>query len=334
MALFGNLIESFLMDTVAPIDYDERKKMIGTEIHRLNQIYQEIMKLQEQGIIEFSSLNRRTQLWHILGTEEESGLAMRLESIRSNNLLESLQVTLKPLILEAYELTSQILQDLQIIPNVKIVMTHRTKHSFTRVENFEINNDDVTLELRNGALALRFVSSKVRPKVMGGKTAKEQSTTDISQHYRNFVADLQRTAVNPNWGVVAEAFERHWEMLASHIVPPDWDTSGANGGEGEAWQLYHLSSGSDPYYTGPDTELSQVKSTNASIVSNVNTVLNTVKAIIQMSQTQVLDPAALQKLKVKYLQAFQKKSNAINKDEEDFFDSINEEIIELLKLDN
>lgn len=172
MALFGNLIESFLMDTVAPIDYDERKKMIGTEIHRLNQIYQEIMKLQEQGIIEFSSLNRRTQLWHILGTEEESGLAMRLESIRSNNLLDSLQITLKPLILEAYELTSQILQDLQIIPNVKIVMTHRTKHSFTRVENFEINNDDVTLELRNGALALRFISSKVRPKVMVVKLRK------------------------------------------------------------------------------------------------------------------------------------------------------------------
>ena len=38
MALFGNLIESFLMDTVAPTDYDERKKMIGTEINRLNQI--------------------------------------------------------------------------------------------------------------------------------------------------------------------------------------------------------------------------------------------------------------------------------------------------------
>ena len=252
---------------------------------------------------------------------------MRLESLQSKARLQELQTTLKPLILDAYELTSQILQDLNIISTVRVVMTHRTKTSFTRVENFHIDYEDVTLELRDGALALRFVSKNVREKVMGGKTAKEQAETEISKHYQRFVSDLQKTAIKPNWGVVAEAFERHWEMLERHTVAADW------GSDGDAWQLYHLSSGSDPYYTGPDTELSQVKSTNASVVSNINTVLNTVKAILRMAQTQVLDSSNIEQVKRQYLKAFQQKAQKIENDGEAFVDFVQEGLIDLLKLD-
>ena len=273
-------------------------------------------------------LNRRVQLWHILGTKKESGLAVRLEAIQSKAKLAELQTTLKPLILDAYKLTSQILQDLNIISSVRVVMTHRTKTSFTRVENFHIDYEDVTLELRNGALALRFVSKNVREKVMGGKTAKEQAETEISKHYQRFVSDLQKTAVKPNWGVVAEAFERHWEQLERHtITSSDWGT------DGDAWQLYHLSSGSDPYYTGPDTELSQVKSTNASVVSNINTVLNTIKAILKMAQTQVLDSSNMDKVKQQYLKAFQQKAQKIENDGKEFIDFVSQDLISLLPLD-
>lgn len=312
---------------MAPEEYEQRKKAVGDEIARLNVIYQEIMRLQERGLLEDTTLTRRVQLWHILGTSEESGLAMKLESLQSKTVLEELQNTLKPLILEAYELTSQILQDLNIISTVRVVMTHHTKTSFTRVANFELTADDVVLELRKGALALRVASSKVREKVMGGKTAREQSQTDISKHYRLFVADLQKTAVKPNWGVVAEAFERHWEQLEQHKVSPDW------GGEGNAWQLYHASTGSAAYYTGPDTELSQVKSTNASIVSNINIVLNTMKAILQMARTQVIDPSNIGRIKNQYLKAFKQKSGAVEKDGEAFIDFTADGLVRLIQLD-
>lgn len=278
-------------------------------------------------------LNRRVQLWHILGTEEESGLvvrglAVRLEAIQSKAKLAELQATLKPLILDAYELTSQILQDLNIISSVRIVMTHRTKTSFTRVENFHTDYEDVRLELHNGALGLRFVSKNVREKIMGGKTVKEQAETDISKHYQLFVSDLQKTAVKPNWGVVAEAFERHWEQLERHtITSSDWGT------DGDAWQLYHMSRSSNPYYTGPDTELSQVKSTNASVVSNINTVLNTIKAILKMAQTQVLDPSNIGKVKQQYLKAFQQKAQKIENDGQEFIDFVSQDLISLLPLD-
>lgn len=52
--------------------------------------------------------------------------------------------------------------------------------------------------------------------------------------------------------------------------------------KGARWQMYRLSSGNAAYYTGPDTLYAQVKNANASLIDNVNTVLNTMDALIQL----------------------------------------------------
>jgi hypothetical protein len=47
-----------------------------------------------------------------------------------------------------------------------------------------------------------------------------------------------------------------------------------------------MSSGREPYYTGPDTALAQVKNANASIISNADTVLNTLQTVLTLVSTE------------------------------------------------
>ena len=44
-----------------------------------------------------------------------------------------------------------------------------------------------------------------------------------------------------------------------------------------------MSMGRDAYYTGPDTSLSQVKRQNASLISDMNTVLYTIQTILNLT---------------------------------------------------
>jgi hypothetical protein len=65
-----------------------------------------------------------------------------------------------------------------------------------------------------------------------------------------------------------------------------------------------MSSGNDPYYTGPDTANAQVKNANASIISNADTVLNTIEAVLKLTQAKTTSMEEAQRLKEQYAQSF------------------------------
>lgn len=306
------------------------------DFQQLYKVREELQKIKfkNQNIFKTQEVSRRSQLWNILGTTQEKNLAINMQVFSQRNEIKQLEESLIPLLLQGYKLTSKILQELNIIHSVKTVMTMRAGTTFVREENFNIQPSDLVLELHRGAITLRFKESEVRSRLLDGKNIKELSETSISQHYGRFVQDIQKTAVNPNWGIVAEAFERHWEDLKrseyhqtmNNPSYPDWQETPPDS-DGEAWQLYHASRGNAPYYTGPDTELSQVKSANASLVSNINTILQTIQAIIILIETNVTQPSGVEYVKQQFLKAFAPEREKINKQGADLIQATVQELI-------
>lgn len=106
-----------------------------------------------------------------------------------------------------------------------------------------------------------------------------------------------------NLGVAIEAFERHLENL-KHVPLPGVEMESSDiESEGYRWVLYKMSSGSTPYYLGPDTALSQMKAQNASIVSDINTIVMTIQGILTIVNSNFkeikpsLDNLFIEKLK-------------------------------------
>jgi hypothetical protein len=62
-----------------------------------------------------------------------------------------------PLIYEAYHLTSQVLQDLKIIPAVKYTFTYSGKDTFARATDITIDpGTDLTYEIHRNTLTIRL----------------------------------------------------------------------------------------------------------------------------------------------------------------------------------
>lgn len=196
-------------------------------------------------------------------------------------------------ILDGYHLTSEILQDIGFIDKVKYTYTYiDSKGQFHRAGDMDLDISSVKLEAasRGRGYSLRMNSSIVKAQI-AEKSSGEEADALINLHFQKFAQpyfdyeNSNDTGWRINKGVLAEAFERHWENL-QHTLDGNNQQFNRNdiGNDlesvGERWWMYRLSSGSAAYYTGPDTLYSQVKNANASLIDNVNTVLNTMDAII------------------------------------------------------
>lgn len=198
------------------------------------------------------------------------------------------------LITLAYEYTTKILAELGLIHSVKTVVTFiDDDYNYFKLDDIELNADYVFLdkkaESHGGDYSLRLNSSKL--KELARQKQRSELDQIINAHFKNFIAPfveyqaVAKTGWKPNKGVLGEAFERHLEQV-QHNTLYDYLLLTDFGSVGDRWQLYKQSSGSDPYFTGPDTEFAQVKNMNASLVSNVATVLNTLDGIIAMTDEE------------------------------------------------
>lgn len=249
--------------------------------------------------------------------------------MKSNMILTN---KIGPLIYEAYQLTSKILQDLKIIPPVNYTFTFYGKQGFGRADTLSINPEtDLTYEIHRNTLIIRLKESEIKHKILSNQ--QNSNTAWVSEHYEKFIEPLKyaesKGRFKLNWGVASEAFERHWEELSHQVESPKLDDFG---GIGRIWYLYRISSGNDPYYTGPDTALSQVKNANASIISNADTVLNTIQAVLTLIHAKTDSPQEAQRLKEQYSLSFKQKSSQVNTISRDIWDSMEEDVQqELLK---
>ena len=262
---------------------EERKELVNNDKAKLDQIYNWLLEKQ---LVTNKTLTKSNALSKIVNKEDGITFINR-ETIEDSQIA--------PKILEAYFLTEKILENLGLIKHVNYVFTYiDSKNNYYRTSNLDLlaNPDAYYLEKRDGIYSLRLRESAMAMKI------KEQNlknqTDDINKHYQSFsqpywdYSRTNKTGWKINKGVVSEAFERHWEQLGHSIEQTPFDNStGDLGSIGYRWYLYRLSSGSDPYYTGPDTAESQVKNANASIVSNVDTVLNTIILVKTLIESRI-----------------------------------------------
>ena len=264
---------------------EERKQQVLADKVELDKIYS---WLQKKELFMKKTLSKKNSLSKIVNKEE--GITfINKEEVNNGEIATQ--------ILKAYFLTEKILENLGLIHHVNYTFTYiDSQNNYYRASNLNLlaNSDAYYLEEREGVYALRLRESAVSAMIKGDNLNK--STDLINEHYQFFSRPYwdydrnNKTGWKVNKGVVAEAFERHWEQLRHSIDQSSFDNS-ENGDDlksvGYRWVLYRLSSGSDPYYTGPDTALSQVKNANASIVSNVDTVLNTIMLIKTLMESKV-----------------------------------------------
>lgn len=242
-------------------------------------------ELYQKNLIAQTKLTKRSTLFGLL---EGKGNKIIVDNDTDKQLIVNN-------ILEGYHLTSEILQDLGFIDKVTYTYTYiDSKGQFHRAGDMILDVSSVKLEAasRGRGYSLRMNSSAVQAQI-AAKSSGSETDALINLHFQKFAEPYFQYEANNNtdWkinkGVLAEAFERHWENM-QHSLNNDNSQFEKNsiGNDlesiGERWWMYRLSSGSAAYYTGPDTLYAQVKNANASLIDNVNTVLNTMDAIIRL----------------------------------------------------
>lgn len=191
-------------------------------------------------------------------------------------------------VFNAYKEISKILTELKILTAevklslVFIEQSEGGKYEYSRldgdigVENLYL---DRTAEEKGATLSLR-----IREEGLKIKQKDNEYNKRISQHFQNFIkpfVDWERnggTDWKINKGILAQTFERHWQSFP-HDSATEWNDIES---QGMRWLLYRMSSGSDPFFTGPDTIYSQVKTTKASVVSNIDTIINSLYGILNL----------------------------------------------------
>lgn len=189
-----------------------------------------------------------------------------------------------------YKVTGQILSSLNLIDEIKTTVTYIDDDgNYYRMGDFEIEDKDVSL---SGG-ALKMSEAAIRKEALKRQQESKDAFDKINQHFKAFSRPYYqwerktKTGWTVNRGVAAEAFERHWEEMGHSLEKTENFSNRDFGSVGHRWVLYLLSSGSDAYYTGPDTLFSQVKNYNATIIHNLDTVLNAVDFIRKILNREI-----------------------------------------------
>lgn len=197
------------------------------------------------------------------------------------------------LIVEAYNLITQLLYQLGQINHINTTITFiDDSYNYFRLDNMELTAEYVFLDKKadskGGGYSLRLDMAKLN----AIKAQKNQQKTQaaIAAHFQAFIAPfvayqkVAKTGWKINKGVMAETFERHLENILHGSIESfesnDFESVGTR------WQMYKASSGSDPFFTGPDTQLAQVKNANASLVSDARTVINAIEGILKITDAE------------------------------------------------
>ena len=299
-------------------------KELQLNLESLRKIYND---LQRENIVQKVKLTKRSKLSELLNGQGNK--------IIINNDTDQDRIIQQ--IFEGYHLTSVILQQLNFIRTVNYTITYiDNKGNFVRAGDMEITPDMLRLEAasKGRGYSLRLREGVVKAKIEAAKT-NDTAQMILNKHFQTFAKPFfdyeanNHTGWRANRGVIAEAFERHWEKLMHTMERPEQMNDSDIESVGQRWWMYRLSSGSDPYFTGPDTMFAQVKNANASLIDNLNTVINTMNAIIMLVDETNNIPDLLAKAK-KAFQAAPQKMNISKKIWDGLEETAQSEVLETI----
>ena len=204
------------------------------------------------------------------------------------NIQQGQQERLMAAIIDAYNGILNILAEIKIIDKVSFSISYISDdYQYARLDgdlslkNFSLQK---TAKSKGEKYAIRINQASLKAKIEEAK--RKENFQKLNSHFQNYIQmfrDYEAQQINGtkwkiNKGVLAETFERHLENRGGNQLFNDTDFES----KGRRWTMYRQSSGSDPFWTGPDTKYAQVKTTKASLISNIDTVLNALYGVIQI----------------------------------------------------
>lgn len=175
-------------------------------------------------------------------------------------------------------------------------------------------------------------SLRISASIFKKRALEQKETIDITSHYSAFMKTLQDTyngGTLPNQivnaGIIAEAFERHLQNVHNGILSEgekiDWSVD-------EVWRLIRQSKGNDPWYTGGDVGMTQVKNIGKGNVrlTQFSTVEDIVNFLLYLGKEQYDDKTLRRQAK----ETFKILYNEANDEMNDFANMTTKEIIETL----
>lgn len=295
-------IKNSLMEYKAIQVVEQQKKMVGT---KLAPILSQSQTGDKYSYLRFSNKISDT-------TDKVRNTIIIQKLLQSYNLIDEIAAALKLI---------------NIAPQLNLYYTN-SKGQVHRIANLTavVNKmeDYIVMETRSRGTRLKFDQQKLINFLEQKENRNEDLDQDVTEHYNHFLQIFAQSKVNQ--GIVIEAFERHWN-LAKHLSTSPTE----NITKTEAWYLYGLSKGNDAFYTGGDTEDAQIKALNASIISNINTILNAMESLLGLLKSSTSKQNAQETIAL-YKQAFkQQEKDALAYLENDIIKDLDNEILERLQ---
>lgn len=258
--------------------FKEKKKVIGKRLSVLISLRNELQNLHAIQKIENHRKITSGRLAKILNFNQDNNFSYWRTLMDDKSILVTKNVLSK--LFKAYNIIEEISAEIGFV-NIapKLTFYYQSQTGMKRIEDLQAvikNLDDFLVgEVRSQGLRIKFNETALRDALNELEAREQEIGQDVTQHYNDFFAIFGAKKINK--GVATEAFERHWR-LAKHLQNPATESFKAR----EVWKLYDASKGNAPFYSGGDVEDSQVKMLNASIISNTNTILNAMSALIQL----------------------------------------------------
>lgn len=295
MSFINSIYSEILTENVSQIDQtkEETKENVSGLLKELQEI-RDYLRNQKLYIQNISNNRQNTTRWKDI--LDNQTYTIDYKKIQQEKKLEEDFIEK---LLRAYELSTLILSKLELIHSVSTVVTCIDEdYSYFRLPNFNFKTEYVFLNRQasnksggRDVFGLRLDQKAITKDIIDKQKERTQAQIALSNHFTSFIAPFTEyeiharntTGWKPNKGVLGETFERHLENSSHNDIQSLLDNSIQHfGSYGERWVLYKKSSGSDPFFTGPDTQLSQVKNANASIISNIETLINTIEGILKI----------------------------------------------------
>lgn len=271
-------------------------KEAGPHLSRLKEIIKEINKhieiLRSSNISTLVEHTNREKAGRLLKHLDEKYVSVYTTELKQDTRKQQIVIDS---ITKLYFLTEEFFVLKGAISKPKFTMTYSDSQSgmYYRQE-FEIGVGDLKVnEDSHQKIQLRFQTQSVLEKmkaVIKDNEIEQENAKKLYKHFMTFTEPYQEYKRAGNYsgrGIWREAFELHLENLHKSYVygtEKEFNPNCQMESVAHRWVLYKYASGNDPYFTGPDTALSQVKAENASLITDIDTVLNAAAYIVKWGE--------------------------------------------------
>lgn len=297
-----NSIENYIIDNIANFAgsriSEEEKKAKVAKIKQYSTDLSNLIQYFDNTGLFFQTQERTSRLQNIIQELAQNNSSKNLNYDFNKNLQNYKEEELKLNLVKSYLLIEALGNELGFITHTSFTFfnTASFNSDFRKTVNFDYNNEDDIKKLTNmvklvknskNGLQLKFHQAEIANLI--GKNKENSFDTLLREHYQNFIKPFQeyendnKTGWQINQGVAVEAFERHLEQTKEigidgngnyYFIKKPSNSNRHLKSNGYRWGLYIASSGSDPFWTGPDTKYSQVKGSGSALIGNITSIRN------------------------------------------------------------